>query len=70
MATFLAESPAQYERDLRSGQQEWKRGKDANVKWSYGATSPKQVPFWSPPAVDMEEDPGFKARPLGKPSDA
>lgn len=70
MATVIAETPAQYERDLRSGQKEWKRGKDANVKWSYGATPPRQAPLWSPSASDLDDDASFKARPLGKPSDA
>lgn len=68
MATVIADTPAQYERDLRSGQKEWKRGKDANVKWCYGATPPRQAPLWS--ASDLDDDASFKARPLGKPSDA
>lgn len=67
MAATTFESPAHFERDLRSANKEWKRGKDANVKWSYGATSPHS--WMSPPALDAEEDPAFKARPLGKPSD-
>lgn len=31
------ETPAQYERDLRSANKQWKRGKDASAKWSHGA---------------------------------
>lgn len=34
MAAF--ETPAQYERDIRSGQKEWKRTKDSSAKWSHG----------------------------------
>lgn len=67
MAIPMTETPAQFERDLRSGHKEWKRGKDANVKWSYGATSPHS--WWNAPTLDEEQDPSFKARPLGKPSD-
>lgn len=66
MANLINETPAQYERDLRSANKEWKRGKDANVKWSYGATTPHN---WLSHAFDAEIDPTFKARPLGKASD-
>lgn len=27
----------QYERDLRSANKEWRRGKDSNVKWAHGS---------------------------------
>lgn len=71
MPTFsvetLAEPPVQFERDLRSAHKEWKRGKTANIKWSYGAT--QQHPFFPPLSLDVEDDPTFKPRPLGKRSD-
>ncbi|KAF3767469.1 hypothetical protein M406DRAFT_350576 [Cryphonectria parasitica EP155] len=66
-ATPIAESPAQFDRDLRSANQEWKRDKDADVKWSYGT---KRDFLWYPPlSSDADMDPSFKRRPLGKPSD-
>lgn len=67
MAASITETPAQFERDLRSANKEWKRGKDANVKWSYGATDPPAR--WSASTMDDAEDTGFKVRPIGKPSD-
>ncbi|PSS02255.1 hypothetical protein BD289DRAFT_255575 [Coniella lustricola] len=67
MAASFTESPAQFERDLRSANKEWKRGKDANAKWSYGSTSPNT---WWASTVDADNDTSFsKARPLGKPSE-
>lgn len=65
-ASIIESSPAQFERDLRSANKEWKRGKDANVKWSYGATTPQ--PWLSPSTLDEAEDPTFRPRPVGKPS--
>lgn len=68
MATSIIESsPAQFERDFRSANKEWQRGKDAKVKWSYGATTPPYS-YWTPPALDEVEDQDFKARPVGKPN--
>lgn len=55
MASFLAETPAQYERDLRSEQHEWKRSKDASAKWTWGNK------------IDLYSD--DSPRPLGKPSE-
>ena len=37
MSAAAFESSAQFERDLRSANKEWKRGKDASTKWSLGA---------------------------------
>lgn len=65
MAATITESPAQYERDFRSANQEWKRGKDASVKWSYGSTA--TAPWYGSLPSDVESE-NFKARPLGKPS--
>lgn len=56
----------QYERDLRSANQEYKRGKDASVKWSFGTTASPS--WWSASAPDPESE-NIKARPLGKWSD-
>lgn len=68
MAAFINETPAQFERDLRSANKEWKRGKDANVKWSYGGTDSRA--WWSSTAIHEVEDSTIKIRPVGKPSDA
>jgi len=40
------ESTAQYERDLRSAKQEWKRGKNLSEKWSRGQ--------WPSPGVRVD----------------
>lgn len=64
MAAIFPETTTQYERDIRGANQEWKRGKDATVKWSYGSTVSQ--PWWS--SQDPESE-NFKARPLGKLSD-
>lgn len=66
MAAPIVESAAQFERDLRSANQEWKRGKDSNVKWSFGARS--QEKGWYP-RYDKEDDASIKTRPIGKASD-
>lgn len=58
--------PVQSERDLRSANKEWKRGKDSSVKWSYGA-KPQEKGWY--PSFDVEDDSSFKARPAGKASD-
>lgn len=62
MATATPETPAQYERDLRSANHEWKRSKDANVKWSYGSTASA---CWCTLPADTESE-NFRAQPLGK----
>ncbi|KUI68803.1 hypothetical protein VM1G_04159 [Cytospora mali] len=62
MAAIITETPAQYERDIRSANQEWKRGKDASVKWSYGSTS-----SWLGTEDVAPEN--FRAQPIGKLSD-
>lgn len=66
MAAIISETPVQYERDLRSANQEWKRGKDASAKWSYGSTA--TAPWYGclPPEVESDNS---KARPIGKLSD-
>ncbi|ROW09564.1 hypothetical protein VMCG_02300 [Cytospora schulzeri] len=66
MAATISEAPAQYERDFRSANHEWKRGKDARAKWSYGSTA--TAPWYGclPPDVESEN---FKAQPLGKQSE-
>lgn len=56
----------QYERDLRSANQDYKRGKDASVKWSFGTTAPPS--WWSSNTPDLDSE-NVKARPLGKWSD-
>ncbi|KAG6366294.1 hypothetical protein INS49_000470 [Diaporthe citri] len=56
----------QYERDLRSANQEYKRGKDATVKWSFGTTASPS--WWSASAPEPDNE-NIKARPLGKWSD-
>ncbi|KAK7748888.1 hypothetical protein SLS53_000912 [Cytospora paraplurivora] len=66
MATTTPETPAQYERDLRSANQEWKRSKDASVKWSYGSTATSSWFASLPPDTESEN---FRAQPLGKWSD-
>lgn len=69
MATFMSEiadSPAQYERDLRSEHQDWKRTKDNTTKWSYGSTASQPTSWWSL-SQKVDED-GDRIRPLGKPS--
>ncbi|KAK3292341.1 uncharacterized protein B0H64DRAFT_445280 [Chaetomium fimeti] len=33
----MAADSTQYERDLRSANKEWRRGKDSNVKWAHGS---------------------------------
>lgn len=66
MTAPIVEAPAQFERDLRSANKEWKRGKDSNAKWLYGTKT--QEKGWYP-RYDAEEDASFKARPLGKASD-
>lgn len=56
----------QFERDLRSANQEFKRGKDASVKWSFGTTA---SPPWIIPGAPDPDSENFRARPLGKWSD-
>lgn len=56
----------QFERDLRSANQEYKRGKDASVKWSFGTTA---SPPWVIPGAPDPDSENFRARPLGKWSD-
>lgn len=63
MAATIPETPAQYERDFRSANQEWKRSKDASVKWSYGSTA-----AWYGQLPSDVESENFRARPIGKPS--
>ena len=36
MSAAAFETPAQYERDFRSANKEWKRDKDASTKWALG----------------------------------
>ncbi|CAN8103081.1 unnamed protein product [Discula destructiva] len=70
MDSFGTESPAQYERDLRSEHHEWKRTKDANAKWLFGTTVPGAYQpgsrlWWQEGAGDVD----VKPRPKGKPSE-
>ena len=62
MATVF-EAPAQYERDLRSANKEWKRGKDFNTKWSNGARPLANTRY----DLDLDED--AKVRPRRKVSE-
>lgn len=69
MAATISETPAQYERDIRSANQEWKRSKDARAKWSYGSTATAAGPWFACLAPEKEaekERENFKAQPLGK----
>lgn len=62
----MVESAPQFERDLRSANKEWKRGKDSIVKWSYGVRTQEK---WWTLNDDAEGSSDTKARPLGKASD-
>lgn len=63
MATAF-DTPAQYERDLRSINKEWKRGKDYNTKWSNGTRPLPNVRY---DLLDLDE--GQKVRPRRKASE-
>lgn len=62
MAT-MNETPAQFERDLRSANKEWKRSKDSSSKWTHGAKPLRGV--WNLSATDSEGE-SVKNRPMGK----
>lgn len=74
MAPLTTESLAQLERptkfepkrDLRSANKEWKRGKDSDAKWSFGARP--QETAWRL-IDDANEDASLRTRPIGKASD-
>lgn len=74
MASFTTESlahlegPTKFEpqRDLRSANKEWKRGKDSNAKWSFGARTHQTG---SSPIDAADQDSILKTRPIGKASD-
>jgi hypothetical protein len=64
------ESPAQYERDLRSANKEWKRAKDSSAKWSHGvrAAAGVRINFRGEPITGSESQ-RSKMRPRGKHSE-
>lgn len=66
------ETPAQYDRDLRSANKEWKRSKDSTSKWSFGSRPLTGCHLdWSTGEVWGGNDDSHraKARPRGKASD-
>lgn len=70
MATTF-DAPAQYDRDLRGANKEWKRGKDSNMKWAHGARPSSGVGYnwWTGEMLSGSESQRSKSRPLGKFSD-
>lgn len=68
-ATF--ENPAQFERDVRSANLEWKRTKDSSTKWSFGARPGAgcAVDYSTLEATGGSESQRAKSRPRGKWSD-
>lgn len=65
----------QYERDLRSANKEWRRGKDSNVKWAHGSRHLAGISTYSidGPFITGATAPDHmfaKSRPNKRPSEA
>ncbi|KAF6789357.1 hypothetical protein CSOJ01_14811 [Colletotrichum sojae] len=72
MAAALGNSQAQYERDLRSAHQDYKRDKDSQSKWANGArpSAGCLLDWASLEAVGGTEQQRAKTRPRGKSSES
>ncbi len=64
MATSV-ESSAQFERDLRSANKEWKRSKDSSAKWSHGhrPSAGVRLDLYSRQPISGSETQQAKSRP-------
>ncbi len=67
-----SESPAQFERDLRSASKDFKRNKDSRAKWSNGARPLHgcKLHLITLEATGGSDAQRAKSRPRQKPSDA
>jgi hypothetical protein len=64
------EIPAQFDRDLRSANKEWKRVKDSSAKWSFGVRPSAGVKLdWAHLPITGTESQQAHGRPRRKYSD-
>jgi hypothetical protein len=62
----------QYERDLRSANREWRRGKDSAAKWAHGSRHLAGISLWHDGSIEngatAPEHMFAKSRPEKRPS--